>query len=201
MFESSKLNIKNFMAILLLMLLLIDLSIILDLFILKPVLSFLFFSIVPGLLIYLVIKPTQMDFLKKIVLWVGLSIFFLMSVGLLLNTIYPLVPEPLSLAPVLISLNVVLIVLAIVAYWRNKDDFEITDAFNFKMNLEDKLISPLIFPFLLPLLAILGTYLMNISQNNILLLIMLFLIPLYLIAIVYLQKKGFTGLHILWHCG
>jgi uncharacterized membrane protein len=189
MFESSKLNIKNFMAILLLMLLLIDLSIILDLLILKPVLSFLFFSIVPGLLIYLVIKPTQMDFLKKIVLWVGLSIFFLMSVGLLLNTIYPLVPEPLSLAPVLISLNVVLIVLAIVAYWRNKDDFEITDAFNFKMNLKDKLISPLIFPFLLPLLAILGTYLMNISQNNILLLIMLFLIPLYLIAIVYLQKR------------
>ena len=189
MFESSKLNTKNFIAILLLMLLLTDLSIILDLLILKPVLSFLFFSIVPGLLIFLVIKPTKMDFLKKIVLWVGLSIFFLMNVGLLLNTIYPLVPEPLSLAPVLISLNVVLIVLAIVAYWRNKDDFEITDAFNFKMNLEDKLISPMIFPFLLPLLAILGTYLMNISQNNILLLIMLFLIPLYLIAIVYLQKR------------
>jgi len=47
----------------------------------------------------------------------------------------------------------------------------------------------LILPFLFPLLAILGTYLMNISQNNILLLIMLILIPLYLIVVVYYRDR------------
>ncbi len=189
MFESNKYNIKNFLAILLLTLLLTDLSIILDLPVLKPVLSFLFFTIVPGLLIFLILKPTQMELLKKFVLWVGLSIFFLMSVGLLLNSLYPLISEPLSLTPILLTLNIVLIVLASTAYWRNRNNFEIYDLLNFKIILKDKLLSPLVFPFLLPLLAILGTYLMNTAQNNVLLLIMLILIPLYLVAIVYLQKR------------
>jgi uncharacterized membrane protein len=130
-----------------------------------------------------------MELLKKVVLWVGLSIFFLMSVGLLLNSLYPLVTSPLSLTPVLIALNIVLIILAVAVYWRNKNDFEINALFNFTMDLKGKLISPILFPFILPLLAILGTYLMNTTQNNVLLLIMLLLIPLYLIAIAYLQKK------------
>ncbi len=189
MFETNKLNIKKFLALLLLTLLLTDLSIVLDLPVLKPVLSFLFFTIVPGLLIFLVLKPTQMELLKKFVMWVGLSIFLLMSVGLLLNSLYPLILEPLTLTPVLVALNMVLMVLISIVYWRNRNDFEICDLFNFKLILKDKLVSPLIFPFLLPLLAILGTHLMNTTQNNILLLIMLFLIPLYLVAIVYLQKK------------
>ncbi|MEN6329382.1 MAG: DUF2206 domain-containing protein [Methanobacteriaceae archaeon] len=130
-----------------------------------------------------------MDLVKKILLWAGLSISFLMGVGLLLNSSYPLLSQPLSLTPVLTALNIMLVILTVTFYWQNRNDFEISEVFNFRIDLKDKLTSPLLFPFLLPLLAILGTYLMNTTQNNVLLLVMLLLIPLYLIALVYLQKR------------
>lgn len=189
MLDLSKLNVKSFLALLLLILLLTDLSITLDLPVLKPVLSLLFFSIIPGLLMFLILKPGPMELAKKIVIWVGLSIFLLMGVGLLLNSLYPFLASPLSLTPLLIAMNLVFIILLVMVYWRNKTNFSGDDLFNFKKDLKDKLLSPLLFPFLLPLLSILGTYLMNTTQNNILLLVMLLLIPLYLIAIGYLNKR------------
>lgn len=180
---------KRYFAILTLILILTDITILLDIPFLRQILGFFCFTTIPGLLILHILKLDKIEFLKKFVLSVGLSIAFLMFSGLLINSFHPYISKPLSLFPLLISFNILLIIFAFIAYKRNKDDFDIKDVFNFKLDLKDKLTSPLLFPILFPFMAVFGTYLMNTQDNNIILLVMLCLIPVYVVAIVYLNDK------------
>lgn len=189
MLKTGKSTARNWFLIVISLLFLTDISIIFNISILRPALSFLFFTIAPGFVILQILKLDQIKLLKKAVLGVGLSISFLMITGLFLNCLYPLLAQPLSLNPVLITLNLFIIILSGISYWRNRENTDINDISNLKFNLGDKLASTLIFPFLFPILAVLGTFLMNTTQNNILILIMLILIPLYLIAVVYLRDR------------
>lgn len=182
-------GIKKWIITLISILLITDIIIILDVPFLREIAAFICFTTVPGILILNILKLNKLEFIRKVLLGVGLSISFLIFVGLFLNSLYPLLFEPLSLIPVMVSFNVILMVMAIIAYKRNKDNFKWNDFLNFKLNLENKLTSMLIFPALFPFMAILGTYLMNISQNNIILLAMLLLIPIYLITVVILRDK------------
>ena len=180
---------KEWFIITILMLFITDLVIILDLPLLRDIIPFLFFTIVPGFLIVSILKQNKIDFLIKILLSVGLSVSVLLSVGLLLNSLYPVLLKPLSLIPLLLSLNLLVLILTIFAYQRNKNDFNSSLIFNYNFKLGNKLLSPLIFPFLFPFMAVLGTYLMNTTLNNIILLSMLFLIPVYIIIIAYLRDR------------
>lgn len=180
-------SIKNCILVVIFFLLLTDLSIILDIPLLKPLLAFVFFTLIPGYLVFLILNLEKFNPIKKIVISVGMSISFLMIIGMGLNILYPFLTQPLSFTPIFTALNIFVVLLVATAYWRNRDNLE--ERKGFKLDLKDKLTSPMIFPALFPLLAILGTYLMNTTQNNILLLLMLVLIPLYLIATVYLKDK------------
>ena len=180
---------KEWFIITILMLFITDLVIILDLPLLRDIIPFLFFTIVPGFLIVSILKQNKIDFLIKILLSVGLSVSVLLSVGLLLNSLYPVLLKPLSLIPLLLSLNLLVLILTIFAYQRNKNDFNSSLIFNYNFKLGNKLLSPLIFPFLFPFMAVLGTYLMNTTLNNIILLSMLFLIPVYIVIIAYLRDR------------
>jgi len=194
-------NIKNWIFTVIIFLTLTDLSIILNIPFFREALSFIFFSIVPGFLVLLIFNFKGMNPVKKIVLSVGMSISFLMIIGLALNSLYPFLNQPLSFIPVFITLNLFTIILIAVAYWHNKQ--VLTDNFGFKIDLKDKLRAPMIFPLLFPLLAILGTYLMNATQNNIILLTMLLLIPLYLVVVVYLRNRMHSATYplALWLIG
>ncbi len=189
MFEINKFKLRDWIILVVLLLFLTDLSIIFNIPNLRPALSFLFFTFIPGILILQILRLNKIDLLKKIVLWVGVSVSFLLIIGIILNSLYPILIAPLSLTPVLIALNIFIILLSTIVYWRSNKNFNIKDIFNYKFALEGKLLSLLIFPFLFPLLAVLGTYLMNVSHNNILLLTMLLLIPVYLIAVVYMRDR------------
>ncbi|MCE5213364.1 MAG: DUF2206 domain-containing protein [Methanobacterium sp.] len=188
MLKINQMKVKDSLLAVIFLLFLTDICIIFNIPVLRPFTSFLFFTIIPGYLILLIFRLKQTDFLKKVVLSVGISISILMIVGMILNILYPIIYQPLALIPVLISLNILTLMLALLAYWRNRKSDK-KNSSEYKFDLGDKLSSTLLFPFLFPLLAILGTYLMNISQNNILLLIMLILIPLYLIAVIYYRDR------------
>ena len=170
------------------LLLLTDLFVLLDIPYLREIMVFISFSTIPGLLILHLLRLNIIDFLKKVLLTIGLSISFIMFTGMLLNSLYPLLLKPLSLVPVLVIFNAILIILAFIAYKRNKD-FVLGDFLNLKINFHGKLNSMFIFPVLFPFMAIFGTYLMNITQNNIILLAMLFLIPIYLVFLVFLKDR------------
>lgn len=188
----SKINnfgIKKWIATLIALLLITDILIVLNVPILREFTSFIYFTTVPGLLILHIFNLNKLNFLKKVVLIIGLSISFIMFTGLLLNSLYPVLLKPLSLAPMLSSFNVLLIIMALVAYWRNRENFVLKDFFNLNINLDGKLTSMLIFPVIFPFMAILGTYLMNTSENNIILLLMLFLIPIYVVLIAVLKDR------------
>ena len=193
-------GIKKWLLTLISILFITDILIILDVPFLREFMAVISFTTIPGILILHILRLNKIEFVKKIVLLVGLSVTFLMFMGLLLNSFYPIILKPLSLAPVLISFNVVLLILAFAAYIRNKNDFNLNDFLNFKIDLNGKLVSPLIFPSLFPFMAIIGTYLMNTTQNNIILLAMLLLIPVYIVALAILRDKisGATYPFAIW---
>jgi uncharacterized membrane protein len=176
---------RNWFIMVVITLFLTDLIIILDISWLRSVIPFLYFTFIPGILILQIFRLNRLDFLKKFVLWIGLSITFLIFVGLILNSLYPLIAEPLALNSVLLSFNIILLALAFLAYERNKNDFTI-NTINLDLN---KLTAPILFPILFPFMAILGTYLMNNSENNTVLLSMLLLIPMYLVLVTYLKDR------------
>ena len=97
----SKITAKEYFSILISILLLTDLVILLNIPLLRQILGFLVFTTIPGLLILYILKLNKIEFLKKFVLSVGLSVTFLMFGGLLVNSFYPLILKPLSLAPIL----------------------------------------------------------------------------------------------------
>jgi uncharacterized membrane protein len=170
------------------MLVITNLVIVLNLPLLRGIIPFLFFTIVPGFLIVSILRLNKTEFLIKFLLSVGLSISLLLAVGLFLNILYPILSEPLSLIPLLLTLNITMGILSVFAYHRNRE-LNTSSIFNFKFKLGDKLLAPLIFPILFPLMAVLGTYLMNTSLNNILILAMIFLIPFYVVVVAYLRDR------------
>ena len=155
-------------------------------FYLRALFSFIFLSTIPGLLIMLILKIRKIGSWEYLVFTIGLSIAFLMFGGLFINFALPLVGigKPLSLIPVLISLNAFLLVFWMIAYKRNKEIlFEIRLP---KLDWLNKIffITPVIFP----LLSILGAIILNNGGPNYLTLILLGGIVLYLLGVVLFRK-------------
>jgi len=182
---------KEWLILIISIILFTDLTILLNIPILREISTFLCFTFIPGMIILQILKLNKIEFIKKFVLWVALSLAFLIFMGLFLNTLYPVIMKPLSLGPILVCFNTILITLAFIAYKRNKKDFKMGHIFNIKIDFDtrEKLISPLIFPVLFPILAILGTYVINTEVNNIILVAFLLLIPVYLSVLVILRDR------------
>lgn len=169
---------KGYFLFISVFLILTDLVILLDVPIFRQILGFLFFTIVPGFLVLHILKLNKLRLAEKIVLSVGLSISFLMFFGLLINLVYPLFgyTTPLSTISLVISFSVILLILAIIAYLKNRTTFfaSLSDS---KLNNKEKTF--LLLPAFFPLLSILGIHIMNTTNNNATLMALLFLIPAY----------------------
>ena len=180
---------RDFFLLIILLLFITDIVRVMNIPGLKEILPFIYFTIVPGLLIVILLNLNKLEFIKKFVLWVGLSLSFILLIGLGLNSLYPLISKPLSLFPLLVTFNATIIILSVIAYRINREEFDIKRVFNFSLDAKDKLVSPMIFSIIFPFLAFFGTYLMNTANNNSLLLFMLFLVPVYFVVIIGLRNK------------
>jgi len=165
-----------------------DLSIIFKITILREVLSIIFFSIVPGFLILSLLKLDKITFIKKIVLSFALSLSFLMFVGIGINFLYSINIKPFSLFPLLLSLNCTILLLMLISLKRNKD-LIFDQLFNYDINFKNKSFSLIIFSILFPILAVIGTFLMNKMNYNVVILTMLLLIPFYLAFLLIFKNK------------
>lgn len=179
---------KKFFLFILVFLLLTDLVILLDVPILRQVLGFLFFTIIPGLLILFILKLNKLGLTERIVLSVALSISFLMFFGLLINGVYPLLgyAAPLSTISLVVSFGVILLILTIIAYMRNQTAF-LPNLADFHLDTKEKAF--LLLPVFFPLLSILGVYLMNTTNSNVVLMVLLLLIPAYVIFIGVFNRR------------
>ena len=169
------------------LLILADISVVLDIPVLRQVLSFIFLTFLPGWLIVCILRLNKLDAVTKIVLSVGLSVAFSMFFGLALNSLLYAFgyAKPLSTASLLISFSTATIILAIIAYIRNR---ELTFSFsNLRLTTREKLL--LIVPSLFPVLSIVGTRIMNLTDNNVILMTLYFLIPAYVVFVAVANRR------------
>ena len=123
--------------------------VILDIPVVRQIVAFSYLSFVPGFVILKLLKPTGITAVKKFLLIVGLSLAFLMFVGLLVNQNFLLgISMPLSSIPLLISLSFLTLFLSFAAFRKDlKMSLRLSDNFLNLKKLAPK--SFLIIPFVL----------------------------------------------------
>lgn len=164
------------------------LSIIFNISIVRQLLGFTFLTFVPGWLILGILKLDKLKLIERFVLCVGLSVAFVMFVGLLMNTIYPLFcyDTPLKTNSLLISFTIITIILAGIAYFMNKE-ISFIDTSLITLTTHEKYY--LLLPAVFPLLAIIGMRIMNMTGNNFVTMVLIILITTYMIFIAIKHVK------------
>jgi uncharacterized membrane protein len=159
-----------------------DLSILLDIPVIRQILGFILLAFVPGILFLCILNPDQLGLTEKFVLSLGISISFIMFIGILINTIYPLFgyETPLSLVSLLISLSATILILTTIVHFRG--GFAILGK-RTDLRVDTRYKVFVLIPILFLPLSVLGMHIMNTTDNNAMLMALLFLIPIYVITI------------------
>lgn len=162
------------------------LTIFLNIPIARQVLGFVYFTFVPGYVILKLLKLDDFDWEYKILFSVGFSVAFLMLVGLVLSeslSVFGL-SQPLSLIPLMIGLNSLILAGIILTHLRRIN----VKTLEAQPDIESPK-SPLMLAFLLlPILSIVGTIYVNIYENNLILLVTVVLISTLFVC-GFLSKK------------
>ncbi|MBW9223591.1 DUF2206 domain-containing protein [Methanothermococcus sp. SCGC AD-155-E23] len=156
-----------------------------DTFIIRPLIGFIYLTFIPGYLLLRILKLHNLDTIESLLYAVGLSLFLDMIVGFLINMLYPILGitgRPITEIPIVLTMILVVGILSIVAYIRDKD-YENPDY----ISLKDIINPQVLFLSLIPFMAIFGTYLVNYHDNNILLIVMIIVIALVSLIV------GFTN--------
>ena len=148
-----------------------DLSIILNIPVLRQVFGFVLLTFLPGFLLVQIVRLTKNP-LEKAVFLVGLSVSFLMFVS-----------DPISLFPLTTTLSVVLAGLSLVAYRTGAFDFEIT-ACDLKTFVDTILSPPVMGAALLLVLGILGGLFMRFYSDSLFSLLLMVSIVAAVVLIV-----------------
>ena len=181
--KDGRLSPQRSMALVITTILVTSLAILLDIPILRQVLGFFYCVILPGATILIALKLDKLGLAEKIVLTIGISIAFLMFVGVGINFAYFSLgyKTPLSVISLVLSFSAILAGLCILAYKRNKAAFSPpVPALNLDGLASKLFIMPIIFPFL----SIIGARIMDSNDNNFMLLALLTLIPIYVILMM-----------------
>jgi len=160
----------------------------------RQIIGFFYLCFVPGLLILRILR-LRIGITETILYSVGLSLSLVMFSGALINFLYPLlgVSKPISEFPLIISFAIIIFTLISLCYLRDKDYLV-----SFSIDTREVFSSFVIFLLMLPFMVIIGTYLVNFHNNNLLLLIFLVttsIIPI-LVAFNIISKKVFPV--IIW---
>lgn len=139
--------------------------------IIRQLICFIYLTFVPGVLILRILKLHKLGNIKTVSYSVGLSLSFLMFTGFLINLIYPIfgLNYPLSFFSLILTISGLFGFLCILSYLRD-GNFAETNYITIKNIPKELLI------ILTPFLAILGTYLVNYYNNNIILIILVLVV-------------------------
>jgi len=176
-------NYSNFLWVILFLQAILYAVIFFNIPVAREVLGFAYFSFIPGFVIVKLLKLKSFSELETILYSVGVSIAFLMLVGVLVNQLGLVagITRPLTLLPLIVSLNVPITIGAVFVSI-GADRIEIFH------NKSDK-ISPFGLLFMiLPVLSIVGAMLVNAYSSNQTLLVMLALVSLLSLLGVISEK-------------
>jgi uncharacterized membrane protein len=155
----------------------------------RAIIGFVYLTFVPGLVIVKLLRADKLGSLETILLSVGLSVAFLMFFGLVINFLYPAagISDPLSLMPLLPS--IVLATEAMATLLLLRDIRRPTGGNGLILSKKGAATILLAVPFmLLPILSVIGTLQVNVSNNNTVLLSTIFFVS-FLVAAVAFSKK------------
>jgi uncharacterized membrane protein len=167
----------------------------LDVNILRQFVGFFYLTFIPGYIILRILKLRDLSNIETIFYALGLSLASLLLCGFLLCIISILFgfAKPLSFLPIIGSITSLVIILCIISYLKEVKNVE---SVNDKELIDLKyLITPTaLFLYLLPFLAIFGTFIINHYNNKlaIMLLIVIIGIIIYLEATNKISKKYYV---------
>ena len=174
-------NLRFFAYVLLIQVLML-ISTFFNIPIVRQVLAFFFFTIIPGFLFLKIFRIKRPYVAETFLLSIGLSIAFLMIIGFLLNELgsVNLISKPLSTEVLTIVVNLAIFLMSTINYFRNKD----SDILNIKS------LKPLPFLtcYILPILSVIGILSILYFNSNILFIIILLVIPAILALSVISSK-------------
>ncbi|HED00777.1 MAG TPA: DUF2206 domain-containing protein [Proteobacteria bacterium] len=185
-------SIRKQLVVILILLLAADVAILMNIPVYRQILGITSFFILPGLLILASIRFRSSSMFKQLVLSLGLSVSFIMFVGLLINFVYPFFGynKPLSLVPLVASYSGIMLLLWVIAYLQKLPVIAFPKSFlRSDLTSTGKFSSPLLFAMLLPLVTVLGVNLMNTDSNNIMLISLFFIIPIFVGLMIILHDK------------
>jgi uncharacterized membrane protein len=160
-------------------------AILLNIPIVRQITGFIYLLFLPGVFFLKIFKISTDDVITAIVLSAGLSLVFLMFLGVLMNIFYPIFgfPNPLSPTKVLLTVSVALIVLCGIAY---RQDHALPQALNSVFRSRTYSLALIALPIvgiLLP--SIVGAQLVLESSANSLVLVMFIAIPLFVTLVTF----------------
>lgn len=149
---------------------------------LRQIIGFIYLSFIPGILLVRILKIHKINGIEVLSISVGLSLTTLMFTGLIINTIFPPlgILRPISIIPLISSLSAIVLFLCMLCY---KIDNAFDDPGSY--DIKNALSLPVLFLCIIPFMAIFGTYLMNLYNNNILIVLLLAAISLIVILICF----------------
>ncbi len=147
--------------------------------ILRQIIGFIYLTFVPGIIILRLLKLHKMGTTETIIFSAGLSVSFLMFSGYLLNTMLSFlnVKSPLSFWKVIIFITVLSTILCIISYKINR--------FKYNRLPSLEISRSAFYLILLPILSIIGTYIVNFQENNIVLMVLIILIAMIPVLIAF----------------
>jgi len=92
--------------------------VVLDIGVLRQIFGFFYLSFIPGYLFLKILKRDEVDYVETVVFSIGLSIAFLMFLGLLVNALSPAfnLSKPLSTFPLMIAISGLTLILLLLGY-------------------------------------------------------------------------------------
>ncbi len=152
---------------------------------LPQAIGFICLTFLPGMLILRILRLHNLSTIESLLYSVGLSVAFLMFIGLFINWLYPLIgiSKPLSTLPLIATISIAMVIMCALSYKRDRG-FSSPIA----IDVKEFLSPPVLFLLLLPLLGILGALLVNFYNSNILLLV---LSPMIAITVAFIAFDRF----------
>ena len=156
--------------------------------ILRAFFGFILLTFIPGIIILRVLRIHKIGNIRTIIYSIGLSLTFIMFIGLFSDIIYPIIgiKNPLSLLYLMITTIIFVVILCFLSYILDKDP--VYPSF---VEIKRDLLFKLLFLSFIPIMAIVGTYLVNNYHNNIILMILIIFIGLtvFLVAFNKIPKE------------
>jgi uncharacterized membrane protein len=155
------------------------LAIVLDIPVARQTIGFVYLSFIPGMLILRILKLNPKSAVNELLFSVGLSIAFIMFVGLFVNGLFPLigVSEPLSILPLAVAIGAILLILSLISYKR------MDLGYTFSLPSTSQVLRAFVL-VLIPLLAIFGALL----ANSLILLLMIAAVVVLVVTMAFSKK-------------